>query len=167
MSVRRHAAALLAAALLLAACSDDPEPRFAPTEAPSPTESSSSTAPEAQSPEEFIREWVELDNQMTASGETDEFRAASVGCDPCNEYADQVEQIYGAGGFIRTDGRTVTSVEKAELRGAYELRIESSPTKYKERAGGSVKSLPGGEATLRLVLRKRDGEWIVADEVQL
>lgn len=56
MSVRRHAAALLAAALLLAGCSDDPEPRFEPTETPSPTESSSAAEPEAQTPEEFIRE---------------------------------------------------------------------------------------------------------------
>ncbi|GAA1476883.1 hypothetical protein GCM10009623_13290 [Nocardioides aestuarii] len=167
MSVRRTAAAVLAAGLLLAGCSDDPEPQFEPTESPAPTESSSSAAPEAQSPEEFIREWVALDNEMTKSGDTAAFRAASVGCDPCNSYADRIEDIYASGGFVNTDGRQVMSVKKAELRGAYELKVDSSPTKYRERAGGKIKSLPGGDLTFRLVLRKRQGDWIVADEVQL
>jgi hypothetical protein len=168
MSVRRTLAATLAAGVLLAGCSDDPEPTFEPPASPSPSESESSSAePEAQSPEEFIREWVMLDNAMTVSGETEEFRAASKGCDACESYADQVEGIYEEGGFIRTRGRTVVDVRPAQGRNAYELEIESAPTKYREMEGGPLRKLEGGAATFRLVLGKRNDQWVVIDEVQL
>ncbi len=64
MGVRRTLAALVGAALLLAGCTDEPTPRFDPTPSPSPTESETTAEPEAQSPEEFIREWVDLDREM-------------------------------------------------------------------------------------------------------
>ncbi len=106
MSVRRTVAALLGAALLLAGCSDDPEPRFQPTDSPSPTESESSAEPEAQTPEEFIREWFELNTEMQNTGETEAFLETSARLQSLQQtWLDEWSEFYADGGFIRIDGR--------------------------------------------------------------
>ncbi len=89
MSVRRTLAAGLAAGLLLAGCTDEPEPEFTPTESPSPSPSASESEtaePEAQSPEEFIEEWFDLNLEMQNTGDTRPFLNASRGCVPARSW---------------------------------------------------------------------------------
>ena len=161
MSVRRTVAALAVAALLLAGCSDDPEPRFdPPSESPSPTESETTAEPEAQTPEEFIREWFELNTEMQNSGETDAFLEASPNCKPCRDLADQVEQFYNAGGFIRVGGQDVTTVD-ALAGSEYSVTVDAAPTEYKESASAKVAMLPGGPNEYRMFLRRNGGSWVM------
>jgi hypothetical protein len=162
MLVRRTTAAVLAAGLLLAGCSDDPEPRFEPTESPSPTETSSSAAPEAQSPEEFIREWFELNTEMQNTGETEAFLALSRGCKTCKELASRIEGIYAAGGNVAIAYQKVQSVD---ARGGEEfsVMVNAAPTVFSETADSPEDRLKGGpnEFIMRIT---RDGKaWRMID----
>lgn len=162
MSVRRTAAAVLAAGLLLVGCSDDPEPRFEPTESPSPTESSSSAAPEAQSPEDFIREWFELNTEMQNTGETKAFLAMSKPCGRCKDMATQVETIYRDGGSIKIDSQEVLSV-KAGARSTnlkqFEVTVVASPTQLVEASGQKTQVLPGGRSTYEVTVLRKGDSW--------
>jgi len=167
MSVRRTWAALATAALLLAGCSDDPEPRYEPTESPSPSESETSAEPEAQTPEEFLAEWVVLQRNMQNSGDTEAFLAASKGCESCEETARLVERFYADGGFVKTDGRSILEITTLELNKTYDVRVRSAPTKYKEAANGPLQSFPGGVTTYRVTLRPNGQTWILTDELEV
>jgi hypothetical protein len=163
MSVRRTLAATLVAGVLLAGCSDDPEPTFEPPASPSPSESESSSAkPEAQSPEEFIREWFALNTEMQNSGETEAFLAVSLQCDPCSKLAKQVEEIYGAGGSIRLRGQSVERVRRIGS-GEFSVVVNAAPTVYTESESAPETRLPGGPNEYRMFLRKRDGAWMISD----
>jgi len=167
MSVRRTAAAVLAAGLLLAGCSDDPEPIFEPTETPSPTESSPTAEPEAQSPEDFIREWLVLQRDMQNTGDVDAYLAASRGCSSCESAASIVTDYYAAGGYVRTKGRSLIALTPIDEGKTYDLKVRSAPTKYKESADAPVQGFPGGVSTYRVTLRQTDSGWILSDEVEV
>jgi hypothetical protein len=118
--LRALSAALLTAALLSAVlgCEDEPEPDIAdPTQsatAPSPSETESSPTtsptPEALTPEETVRAWVDAQNQALETGDTDRLRAfGTEDCVGCSDYPDGIEQIYEAGGSF--DGGAWTFVQ--------------------------------------------------------
>lgn len=167
MSVRRTATALIVTVLLLAGCSGDPEPRFTPTESPSPSKSEASAEPEAQTPEEFLAAWMALQREMQNTGETEEFLAASKGCDSCEDTARLVEQFYAAGGFIKTDGRSILDIRTVQENRIYDVRVRSAPTKYRRDSSAPVRSFPGGVTTYRVTLRKQDLKWILIDELEV
>lgn len=165
MSVRRATAAVLAAGLLLAGCSDDPEPRFDPTESPSPTESSTSAAPEAQSPEDFIREWFELNTEMQNTGETEAFRAASKPCARCEDMAEQVETIYRDGGSISIDGQEVLRVKvgaRSVDQKQFQVTVDASPTRLVEASGQEAQVLPGGRSTYEVTVVRKGDSWAMS-----
>lgn len=163
MSVRRTLAAALAAGLLLTGCTDEPEPEFTPTETPSPSVTESETAaPEAQSPEEFIQEWFDLNTEMQNTGETDVFLSSSPGCKPCARLADQVEEFYDAGGFIRVKRQTVGNVDELG-GGTFMVTVDAAPTTYKESSSAQPTRLGGGPNEYRIVLRKRGSEWSMVE----
>lgn len=169
MSVRRSAALLLVAPLLLAGCQDEPEPQFepTPTESSSPTDPESSEQPVAQTAEEFIDEWFRLGTEMQNTGETAPFRSVSRGCEPCDSFADDVERVYAAGGFIRIDAERVIYTEllpgRPGNRPEYLVRVRSTPTTYKEGESSEQGSFPGGVNTYELTLALRSGEWVTAN----
>lgn len=162
MSVRRTVAALLGAALLLAGCSDDPEPRFQPTNSPSPSESATSADPEAQTPEEFIREWFELNTEMQNSGETEAFLAVSRNCKPCRGLASRVAGIYQAGGSVRLDRQDVTAVKPVSSAASleqFDVTIKASPTLVRETRGSEIQRMPGGPNVYRVTLVQNETLW--------
>ena len=168
MSVRRTLAAALAAGVLLSGCSDDPEPTFEPPASPSPSESESSSAqPEAQSPEEFIREWVKLQRDMQNTGDVDAYLRASKGCRSCSSTAQIVRDYYAAGGFVRTDGRSILDIDQIKAEETYDIKVRSAPTEYKESADAPLESFPGGVTTYRVTLRPHGQTWILTNEVEV
>lgn len=158
MHVRRALALTLAVPVLLAGCSDDPEPT---PKMPEPTSSSPTPTPteaeepEAESPEEFIRRWVEVNTRMQNSGEVEEYAELSSKCRPCLQTAKRVEQIYADGGFVKTEGWILGNVvDRSGASGnpVLDLEIESSPTTFKERAKAETQKLPGGDIVMRVRL---------------
>jgi hypothetical protein len=171
MHVRRALALTLAVPVLLAGCSDDPEPTPKipePTSSsPSPTEPASEE-PEAESPEEFIRRWAEEEARMENTGDTAEYRALSQKCRACIELADLVEQYYEAGGFVEWDGWTIRSIRpRGTSNRAFLVRVNSSPTKYAEKAGGDAKSFPGGPGAHLITLAPDGTSWQVVDKSEV
>lgn len=162
MSVRRTVAALVGAVLLLAGCAGDPEPRFTPTQSPSPTESETSAEPEAQTPEEFIREWFRVGTAMQNTGDTATFRSMSDDCEPCETFADDIEAVYDAGGYISIESERVLDVKQMES-GDYVVNVRSTPTKFRESSDAQVDSFPGGVNTYQVTLTGRNGSWLLAD----
>jgi hypothetical protein len=170
MSVRRTAAALLTAGLLLTGCSDDPEPRFEPTETPSPTESSATAEPQAQSPEEFIREWFALNTEMQNTGETEAFLSLSRNCQACEDLAERVDSIYSAGGFIRLKRQEVMSIKagsRSTMIKQFDVTVRVTPTQYRESERGPVEEFSGGTARTRITVVRNQGQWFMESLVQL
>jgi hypothetical protein len=171
MSVRRTAALALVAALVLAGCQEEPEPRFEPT----PSDSSPPTDPEtdepaAQTAEEFIQEWVDLQREMQNSGETEAFLAASEECHACIELAELVAGYYEAGGYVETRGWTLTTLIRHSETGPtleFEARIKSAPTVYLEQSGGTVERLPAGKGRERFVVRRSDRGWQMVEIAEI
>ncbi len=137
--------ALTAVLLSLSACNGDPEPQVAdptsepptsePTTSPTatestPTEPPTSEPPEKETAQEFLRRWQEAANEMQVSGVSDKFRALNADCESCDVFAGNVDRIYEAGGFIRTDGGTISGIErwgKVNEWPTFDVRVESAP----------------------------------------
>jgi hypothetical protein len=156
-------------ALALAGCSDDSSSSAGPDPSPSVSSSESSPSPtetdDAETPEAFVRRWVDVDREMQNSGHTGEYRRLSSKCRPCLEVADQVEGYYAAGGYVKTDGWTIRSSKTSRSPGSASvtIKVTSSPTEYVESAGGKVQHLEGGEGSYILSLMTARDSWVVAD----
>ncbi len=139
--VLRSLAALAVPFLLLVSCSgDDPEPILSPSDSLTPTNSEPASTPTeiSETSEEFVERWVDLNNEMQTSGDTNEYRAASPKCQPCQSFADQIDDIYSAGGFVRTNGWQILEIGPADgpkERPRHDVEIKSRPTSYAESKG--------------------------------
>ncbi len=171
MHVRRSLALALAVPLLLAGCSDDAEPTPKmpePSTSSSPTPTESET-PEAESPEDFVRRWVDLDRAMQNSGDTADYLAVSSKCKSCVAVAKRIQGIFEAGGFVQTDGLEILNVidqSGATGRKVLDVRVRSSPTVLRESAGAREQRLPGGTVTYRMRLSPRS-PWQLVQLTQL
>lgn len=173
MHVRRALALSVLAPLLLAGCSDGdsqstPTPKMPESTSSSPSPSESET-PEAESAEDFVRRWVEVNTAMQNSGDAAEYRELSTKCKPCNQTADQIEGFYANGGWVKTKGWIIRKVvDRTGSGGApvYDLQIDSSPTRYRESAGAEVQSLSGGPIVMRVRLNA-SAPWNVVQLTQV
>jgi hypothetical protein len=161
MSVRRSIVLGFAVAVLLAGCQGTPEPKVEPTASESSSEADPSEQPEPQTAEEFIDEWFAVNTAMQNSGETDEFRAMSPHCRPCNRLADQVTGFYDAGGFVRIKDQEVQNV-KALSRTEFLVTVDAAPTEYRESADAELERLGGGPTEYRMILKRAEEGWVVA-----
>jgi len=167
--VKRFLAALTCCGLLaLPSCSDDSSSSAEP---PSPTPSSTSSEPsptqEAETPEEFVRRWVEVSNEMQNTGETEAYRSISRGCRPCMAVADQVEGYFEAGGYVKTGGWSITSVKLskpgAKGRVTATVEVESAPTEYKESADADAQTLEGGSVIELMTIEPLGESWVLSN----
>ncbi|GAB3254147.1 DUF6318 family protein [Nocardioides dilutus] len=165
--------ALVVALLLCAvvACEDEPTPDIAdPTpssSAPSPSESESSptatATPEALTPEETVRAWVEAQNLALRTGNTTEQRAlASEDCLGCDNFSEPIESVYQAGGSYQGgEWRLVsTNVDRqddlsAKLSGA--VRIAAGTTILEE--GAAPQAYEASSHLMRFELVREDEGW--------
>lgn len=172
MHVRRAFALAAVVPLLLAGCTEEPEPT---PKIPEPTTSSATPSPtesetaEAESAEDFIRRWVEEDQRMFATGETEAFLAMGPECDDCKDIAATVDRIYGAGGTVKWDGWTIKTIERTgkPSANAYRFVVDSAPTRYREGADGPWKTLQGGRVIQLIVLAKDAGAWQAVESREL
>lgn len=168
MSVRRALALAAALPLLLAGCSDDePEPKMPD---PPPSSSSSSSTPiaeppkEQESPEEFIRRWVQVGDEMQQTGEVAEFRRLSRNCQACAQVVDQVRTIYAGGGSIEFAGSQVSLLKRvAPDPPTFHLNLSTPETVIRNAAGAVDQRLPSGEGLYLVILNGRPGAWHVAN----
>lgn len=172
MSLRRAlAAALLVPLALLSACTEDePVPQMPDptTVTPSPTETSSTAAPETA--EEFIRRFNEANVEMQATGETTAFLSLTQECRPCSETANKVEGFYSRGGFVKWAGWKILRVrhdQDTEQSSEYRVEVVTPKTRYKESDTAKVTVLDGGRVVYRASLVSAADSWLMSDLVQL
>jgi hypothetical protein len=120
-------AAATAGAVVLAGCTSsppEPEPFPEPTlssaaspPSPSPSISPPTPPPEAEgtSPKAakaFARYYIQLVSHAIVSGDTSELRkVSSEDCVSCDAIAGNIEEIYAAGGHIKSDGWRVRTIQ--------------------------------------------------------
>lgn len=183
MRVRRLLVPYAALALLLAGCggdstADPPGPSSgSPTATSSTTGSASPTSPSAsqtaaaESPEEFIRRFVKVKNEMVTTGETTAFlRLAGPECGYCQGFADTVTAIYAEGGRVKTRGWRILSINPRGSSGdqlKFRVRILSAPTDYRESESAPVKHLTGGRSDNLFTVFKRNDGFRVAEVEEL
>lgn len=147
-TVRYAVAQGLAAGLVLAlsACGGDPEPRFEEEPSPTPSEVTSSApakeAWEEKSPEgavAFAEHWLAAFNQAENSGDVAELRLlSSRECESCSNFVAAIQEVYGSGGRMRSDGWRVLSVGEPTLvdQGySVPLQVEQSDQEVVAEAG--------------------------------
>lgn len=167
---RGMAAALCAAALLLSACSDDPpepKPLDPPTGSETTTAPPTSEPPKAQTPEALIRAWLRAVDKAQDTGETDELRRAFPDCRACTTFAERVDGIYAAGGWVKAPAKKKVSIKIREKLGddrrMYEVRFVAPPWSLKESAKAKAVRQKGGPGTQAMELSLVDNEWRIVD----
>jgi len=181
MTFGRHwiAAAAVVPLLLLGACSqDDPQPTFSPpSDSPSSTESTPAepvVRPWEKKTEAgavaFAKHWIDVFNKAQASGKTGEMRSISAkACGSCDGFASQLEELYGGGGSLVSDGWTVVDASAAkgppEGRAIVAVRVDRSPQVVRP-GGGAPQRYAGGKATYSARLTWASNAWVM-DELEL
>lgn len=170
MHLRRALALSLAVPLILVGCTEEePTPKLPDptTSSPTPTPEETET-PEAESAEEFIRRWAAIEAEMENTGDTSDYREISADCAACTDLADLVEKWYEAGGFIKWGGWKIESVRlRGESQSEYVVRVDSSPTKYKESKNGPLRTFDGGPGAHLLVLEAQGDSWVVVRKAEV
>lgn len=169
--MRRRLIAVLLLPLLAAGCGGHPvqPPPFTPSTS-APSSPATSASPHAETAEDFIRRWVEVSNRMQNTGDTGEYRGLVDGCKACISVAADIERIYAAGGFVRTDGWEILSLGGASgpsNKPTVVFIVESHPTQYRPHAGAPIQRFPGGETKHEISLVKRGLSWEVTDLVEV
>jgi hypothetical protein len=90
-----------------------------------------------------------------------------MGCEPCVAVADQVEQIFRAGGYVKTDGWSVEKLRVSQPGAGGRLTatvdITSSPTEFAESATADVQRLEGGSIIELMTLEPKRSSWVLTD----
>jgi hypothetical protein len=176
MHLRRVMTTLVLSTLLLSACSADPAtPEGLPTPTPAPTGAESAESdgpvaePEPETAKEFIRRWPVVETAMINSGETEDYRAMTDGCQACAALADQVQGFYANGGYAKTDGWEVFSVRsvKKSQGTQFKVTILATPTRFKRTGSSRVERLEGGPRRYFVTVRANKDGWILDDLMDL
>lgn len=167
---------LLLVALLVAGCSGaDPQASPETTSSP-PVTTSAEPSPSASEPakhetaREFLENWPIVEHRMFVTGDTAEYRAMTVGCDPCSRLADRIEGFYANGGWVKTQPWVVVDLRKvagAGSRQTFEVAARIGPARVKESASEPVTRLEGGQPVLRTVVERKRDLWLITDYVEL
>ena len=172
MPVRQIRAGALAAPLLLALLSACGGGDHSVADPPVSTATSSPTqSPQRETPEHFIRRWADAEARMENTGKTAAYARMTSGCLSCRSLIEDVKKFYAAGGFIHWDGLKVLSVKRAGPHSgagiAYEVVTDSTPTRYKESASGSVQTIKGGVTKEQVSLNLVRGQYVVVARSRL
>lgn len=163
----------------LAGCSDEPAPDIADptsgatstsTAAPisEPPTTQSTTEPEKESAQAFIRRWATVERAMQNSGDTSAYRALSDGCEGCDSLAAIVEGYYAAGGSVSWGGWKILRITRFDpSQREYKVTVDSAVTTYVPAAGEPPKRLTGGPADWIVELRREGTSWVVTDKDRL
>lgn len=161
----------LALAATLSACGGDPEPRFEaePTAAPSTASPSANAEPEPWEEKSddgavaFVEHWIDEFNAARATGESEGLASlGTAGCETCNNFVALIEQIYAAGGYVRTDGWSIVAVGELPQSGKTSIvpvTVEQAPQELRETAESAVQRNPGGTVSMTATLNWTGREW--------
>lgn len=173
MDVRRAIAALLLLGLLVS-CSDDepssdpPEPTGSATvtDRVPPSPSGDSRDPTKAGAEAFVELWVDSFNYAMQTGDTATFRPLSSNeCTSCQAVIKKIEQIYGPGGHVESDGWLIEKFSGTSLAGNSKASVTAvialSPQLIHRAGQEKPDKRSGGEGTATFSLTRINSAWRV------
>lgn len=135
-----------------------------PSTAPTPPETATGTSNEAL--QAYVGYWIDTLNYATVSGDSESLRAVSTEkCQTCQDFAGTLDQIYGAGGQVETDGWSLRAAVPLADRPDNEpaLRVEAlvSPQTVTQTKGAEAETYGGGQQAMTIFLVSRGEGWLV------
>ncbi len=115
----------------------------------------------------FIQHWVDTLNYATDTGNTAALKKlAAEDCSACADFSRTLDQIYGAGGHVETDGWHLQSAvplagEPATEPG-FQLALKLEPQKVFGTGDAQPQSYAGGDQAMRMFLLRRGDAWLVS-----
>lgn len=118
--------------------------------------------------QQFATYWVETLNEATTSGETAQLRSlAAPECETCDDFAEQLEEIYSAGGRVEAEGWEIASMTpeagSSEDTTGLLLQIDVPAQQVYASKDAEVQEFEGGKQGLRMQLVWDDEQWFVAN----
>ena len=114
----------------------------------------------------FARYWIDTLNEATTSGDTKKLKTLQKpSCATCADFTKQLDDIYGAGGHVETDGFKVKKmVNEAGVPApgaGVSVNLIATPQKVYKTKGATPRSLEGGELRLRLIMVREKDHWLM------
>jgi hypothetical protein len=114
----------------------------------------------------FARYWIDTLNTATTSGDTTKLRTLQKpSCETCADFAKQLDEIYGAGGHVETEGFKVKKLANeagVPSPGAgVSVVLTATPQKVYKTKGATPRSLEGGDLRLRLIMVRVEDHWLM------
>jgi hypothetical protein len=159
--VKSRAAALIAALLLaLTACGGgdsvaEARPDYA-------------NQPGRDGAEKFAGYWVDQINKASSTGKTDPLKALGLpACQTCTDFANHLDDVYGAGGRVESDDWTLKSVVPehgaTDQRVGMLLTVTVPPNKVYASEDGKAQSFPGGDQRFRMIVVRKADHWMIQE----
>lgn len=114
-----------------------------------------------ETPQAFIRRWQRETVAAQNSGDTRRYRALTPRCDPCTDFADNVDRIYDRGDSVELAGARVVAIRPAP--GALQFRLVRvlGRTEVRDARGRVEQSFDGGREVLAVYLEETADGWTV------
>jgi hypothetical protein len=116
------------------------------------------------SAERFASLWVTTLNKATTSGDTTQLKSLGLKtCKVCADFANQLDQIYGAGGHVTSQGWTIETVipesGATATQRILQIKAKVAPQTVVLKKGAKPKKYKGGEQQIRMVLAFVNNGW--------
>jgi hypothetical protein len=126
---------------------------------------SSSPPARAGDPAGAVRAWVEARNAALVSGDTTELRALSdPSCESCTHVVRSIEDVYAAGGRIRTSGwsvKSATVLDGGTARSTVTADVVFAARRVVRAAGERPKAFGPQRHTMVFKLHRAGGSLVV------
>ena len=124
------------------------------------------TANNEKGAQSFARYWIDTLNEATTSGDTAKFKKLNKdSCTTCGDFATQLDNIYGAGGHVETDGfkiKKIVNEAGVPAPGAgVSVVLTATPQKVVAKKGAAARELKGGDLRLRLIMVRVQKHWVM------
>jgi hypothetical protein len=114
----------------------------------------------------FVSYYIATLNDATSSGDTRLLKTLSTQtCNACSGFAATLDEIYGKGGHVETQGWAIDSIvpqaDTPPERPAFQLSLKVAPQTVYQTKKAQPKDYPGGEQPAHFILTWQDGRWLV------
>lgn len=135
-----------------------------PSTKPTPPKAANGTSNEALAA--YVGYWIDTLNYATVFGDAEALRAVSTDkCQTCQEFAATLDQVYGAGGHVETDGwqlqAAVPLADRPENKPALRVEALVGPQTVTASKGAEADTYTGGLQVMTMFLVRRGEGWIV------
>jgi len=124
------------------------------------------TGADVQGQKQFASYWVDTVNTATVTGKTKKMKSlAAPSCTVCAQFAKKLDDIYGAGGNVKSKGWRIDSLipiaNQPKDNPGLQMNMAVSPQVVTAAKGQAAKTFKGGEVSWRFFMTRKDNHWLV------